>query len=249
VQPGWYEDPFARGSLRWWDGYAWTSHQAPAGAPPGQAPLYGVWQSTPQGDLATEQKWAEWAGWSFIAIALFGAVGDIVIGPWLGHYFRDVFDTCTAQLDSGQTSCDTGQSHTLALDGIALLTIGPQLIMMIWLFQTAKIAKRLGLPARREPGWAFGFFVPIVNFWFPYQVARDTLPPGHPGRSTVGWWWAFTLVQGFAIVPVVIVGAFSTTNAVLVGVLAASLPVLAALTGRRMVGEVLAEHRRVLTTG
>jgi hypothetical protein len=33
--PGWFPDPGQTGSLRWWDGTAWTDHLAPAWQPPG----------------------------------------------------------------------------------------------------------------------------------------------------------------------------------------------------------------------
>jgi uncharacterized RDD family membrane protein YckC len=56
-QPGWYADPGAAHTLRWWDGAAWTEHthplpdQAPYGGPPQETgpttadgqPLAGFW--------------------------------------------------------------------------------------------------------------------------------------------------------------------------------------------------------------
>jgi uncharacterized RDD family membrane protein YckC len=43
VQPGWYADPAAAGTLRWWDGSAWTGHTHPV---PDQAPYGGPPQRT-----------------------------------------------------------------------------------------------------------------------------------------------------------------------------------------------------------
>jgi hypothetical protein len=31
--PGWYPDPYAAGSSRWFDGSAWTAHAVPASEP------------------------------------------------------------------------------------------------------------------------------------------------------------------------------------------------------------------------
>jgi hypothetical protein len=247
MQPGWYDDPFARGWMRWWDGTSWTSHQAPVGGPPAQPVMYGMWAPSAQQDLVTEQRWARFGRWAIIAVAVLGVISYVIVEPLTGHWLRQLFDTCRADIDSGSTRCNTGQSRLLAIDLAAAPTVIPQLLMMVWLFQVAKIARRLGLPARRDPGWAFGFLVPIVNFWFPYQVAADSQPPRDPRRTNVGWWWAFWLVQSLAAIPVVVVAAvFSTGSGVLLGLAASVLPVLAAWFGYRMVGDVLTVHQGLL---
>ena len=43
VRPGWYADPGAAHTLRWWDGTAWTEHTHPV---PDQAPYGGAPQAT-----------------------------------------------------------------------------------------------------------------------------------------------------------------------------------------------------------
>jgi hypothetical protein len=59
---------------------------------------------------------------------------------------------------------------------------------------------------RRARAWAFwGWFCPVVNFWFPYQIATDTLRASDRGRDP-GWvpesylliklWWAAFVVAG-----------------------------------------------------
>lgn len=59
---------------------------------------------------------------------------------------------------------------------------------------------------RRGPGWAIGgWFVPIVNLWFPFSIAKDILagsrPPGSPDRSGAVllnlWWTAW--IGGFVL--------------------------------------------------
>ena len=42
VPAGWYPDPAAAGSTRWWDGQAWTHHTAPAPPTTYAQPAYGV---------------------------------------------------------------------------------------------------------------------------------------------------------------------------------------------------------------
>ena len=62
---------------------------------------------------------------------------------------------------------------------ITLAVLGLEVFFMIWLYRAAGLARKAGLSARRDPVWAIlGFIVPVVNFWFPYQVARDS--PARP---------------------------------------------------------------------
>jgi len=39
AQPGWYPDQTNPGTLRYWDGTAWTEHAAPANVPSATAPI------------------------------------------------------------------------------------------------------------------------------------------------------------------------------------------------------------------
>jgi hypothetical protein len=62
--------------------------------------------------------------------------------------------------------------------------------------------------ARYTDGWAAGgWFVPIINLWYPYQIMIDIWRGtqhalkerlGEPQPSTiVGWWWALHLITSF----------------------------------------------------
>ena len=48
----------------------------------------------------------------------------------------------------------------------------------------------------RGPVWVWlGWWVPIVSFWFPYQVVRDIRDAsGAPRTSVLGGWWACWVV-------------------------------------------------------
>ena len=66
----------------------------------------------------------------------------------------------------------------------------------MWLHRARKNAEAFNptFHHTRSAGWAWGGWVcPIVNFWFPFQVVRDTHRAVTPlGTSPVfGWWWAF----------------------------------------------------------
>ena len=251
MPPGWYPDPFASGWLRWWDGTAWTSQQAPAHAAPpalhpAPPPRYGEWAPTPSGDLATEQKWTGWVRIALVVMACVNVLALVVLAPLLGRYLHHEFDSCQTLAD-GSLSCDGPSSGTQVLLQVASVPFAiPQLVLAVWLFQAAKVGRNLGWPARRQPAWAFGLFVPVVSFWFPYQVARDCLPPDSPARQLVARWWALYLSQTLMIVPGVIVGIFSVPVAAAIGAVGAVFAVLAARFGLQMVAAVADVHRKVL---
>lgn len=251
MQPGWYDDPFARGWLRWWDGERWTPQQMPHGMPPPPAvpTRHGVELRTPQQDLATSERWARWGIVAFVAAAVVQAVQSAVIGPIGAHWLRHEFNKCIDQLNSGATTCN--QLSGTRANAIFYIASAPflvvTLIVALWLFQTATIGRNLGLESRREPGWAFALFVPVINLWFPYQVAVGTLPWNHPRRSAVGWWWAIWLTQGIVVTPVLIVGLLiSQKAAVVIGLIGTALPILVAVTGIRMVRVIRDAHRELL---
>ena len=260
MQPGWYDDPFARGWLRWWDGTAWTSQQMPHGATsapspsagyaqPGARPFYGAFAPpSPQRDLDDERRWARYGTWAFVASAAMYCVLIAVAAPLLGHHIHRAWTSCQAQLDAGATNC---QVNSLSLQGqvatnLFYLPLVSDIVTMIWLRTVAQVGRHIGLPARRSPTWAFGFFVPIVNLWFPYQVAADSLPPGDRRRSIVGWWWAFLLLTGVGMFAPFIVALNSESAGVVVGVVACALPILSAVWAVRMVRAISDAHRELL---
>jgi hypothetical protein len=66
----------------------------------------------------------------------------------------------------------------------------------MWLRRARHNAEVLnpGRAHARRAGWAWGgWVVPLVAFWFPYQVVRDVdaaVSPRAPAKDLVGWWWA-----------------------------------------------------------
>lgn len=251
MQPGWYGDPFSRSGLRWWDGNAWTSHtswQQPAGPPTpagwGQAsgPSFD-----PAQDLAGEQRAATRARYGVLLIAGIAIVSYLIGAAVLQHVLRDVVRQFRDALNTDGTTTThyTGwNSATLLLQGFNVVNLAAEILFWIWLYRAAIVARRAGLPARREPVWAWlGFIIPIISLWFPYQVASDTLPPGHPARSIVNRWWAFWIAQSLAPIPVAVVAYFSTPAALVVALAACPLPILMAVNARAMIAEISSAHR------
>jgi hypothetical protein len=89
---------------------------------------------------------------------------------------------------------------------ICVLVAG--VVFLVWLSRARRNAEVLcDAPHRRGRGWVIGgWFCPVVNLWFPYQVVDDveraSRPDNHPdladlrsmpGSTRVGVWWALWL--------------------------------------------------------
>ncbi|QAY70589.1 DUF4328 domain-containing protein [Xylanimonas protaetiae] len=83
-------------------------------------------------------------------------------------------------------------------DFVGFLTFPVQIaayvVVCLWL-QGSRTFSEVAAPMVRQPrgpAWLWlGWIVPVVSFWFPYQVVRDVA--GETGarlRITLGWWWA-----------------------------------------------------------
>ena len=69
----------------------------------------------------------------------------------------------------------------------------------LWLYQARKNAELINPAATfvRSPGWAWGGWIcPVVSFWFPFQVVRDThraVAARLFDSTLIGWWWGLFL--------------------------------------------------------
>jgi hypothetical protein len=101
--------------------------------------------------------------------------------------------------------------------------------------------------ARRTPGLATAsFFIPVLNLWWPYQSTLDLLPEHHPARQVVRrWWllWVGCMAGGVAII------ATAFANAIALGIATGAtvvLALLAAVTARVVVSEIMDAHDQQL---
>ena len=241
---GWYPDPQAPGITRWWDGQSWTPYTQVAFAP---AP------PDPHRDLAEEVKAGRLAAIGMRCVAAVFILQLIVLALIVKR-FVDSFRTAFHQLQQDPNSTVTpfagiGRGYLALLyllNLVGLVETGALVLLLIWAYRAAAFAQRAGLPARRTPTWAVvGFLVPVVNLWFPYQSLADTFPPGHPGRRTVGRWWALYLTQSLGAIPVGIVAAFSVPAGVLVAIVVSGLPLLTARNGIGMIAAIGQAHRDI----
>ncbi len=136
-----------------------------------------------------------------------------------GHELRVAWDDAEHQVPAPPV-------HTATLTPVAsvvgVVTIAAIVFACIWQYRAASAARALGYPAARSPGWGVGcWFVPIVNLWMPYGAVRDCLPPGHPERARVLWWWVAWLCTAYLSLLSSVFALFSTGAGLAVSIPAA----------------------------
>lgn len=248
--PGWYPDPWRPGRRRWWDGGQWTDDtwdpdaapqvEAAAASSAPAVPL--MWLPIAPNDLAYRELHAErgaarLAKLGFAVIAATTIINQIVFALT----FPDYVDRFTESIDKG-TSMELSGVQA-ATQPIGIFSIAAFITVAVWAHRAATVARNLHYPAARSTGWAAAaWFVPPVNFWFPYQSVRDMLPPGHGVRSLVGRWWALYLLSSFGVAAVMVASYTSAALALAVALPLGIAGVVAALTARDIVDAIEADH-------
>ncbi len=164
--------------------------------------------------------------------------------------FRQILHEFRVQASTGvtQPQLSTSLRNTNLLSVVTVVVAAPfYVLVLIWQYRAAKTARLLNLPAAHSPGLGVGsWFIPVVNFWFPYQALRDCLPPGHPDRPVVGRMWAcfisLLIVNGTADV----LAWVGNRAGFVAGAIALALGAGFALYGVGTVRSVTAAHRQLL---
>lgn len=247
-EPGWYPDPGGSGQSRFWDGSAWTHDLRPAQSTGWPGP-------DPTRELAEERRAGERARTALIVGAVAQITLYVVMAFVYGALLRDLMDQIERASRSRRGTTTTTMSGgvlagSMVINVIQIVVLVVGIVFLLWQYQAAKNARALGIPARLPLYWAWlGWLVPFVNLWFPYQVAADCLPPGHPARRIVGWWWGCYLGMGFSAVLVVFASLASVGLALATAVLPAALAVVAAMRGREMITAIGEHHASLVGAG
>ena len=253
MNPNWYDDPWNPAALRWWDGTQWTSHTSPRVATPWGQPQHRVVTAV---DLAEQQRWGRYATTAITVYALAACGQLFLVATFLHsvvHSFIDQIRNFNDQLDvdpNAQLHLHLNLANLAWIWVLAFAQLATEVIFIIWLYKSAELAQRLGLPHRLGPIWAvLGFLLPVVNLWFPYWVAADLLPPGHEKRSGIGWWWGLWLATGLAVIAVLLVSFAATSIALVVAAIGSAVPLLMAGRARQMIAAVGEQHAALAQAG
>ena len=256
--PGWHADPTGQARLRYWDGVRWTDHVdpwPPAGwlaDPTGQArlrywdgtrwtdhidPWPEAWGMDPASVVAKEAGAVRRHRAFLLALPVISALQLLAFG-WFGHELRRSLDDSSGAAIAPQL--------LLQLTSLSFLAI--QVTRAIWLYCAVDSGRALRQAGPRQPGLAAaGWFIPIVNFWWPDVDVKAQCPQGSVARQRLGWWWALWLLQGFAFLPFLIsVIAGSGIASGITAALAFGLAVALASMERGLVADVLDGHEDTL---
>lgn len=206
---GWYRDPSGAPRQRYWDGDRWTDHFVDAAMPQAVAPGSA-------GDLKDLRDGARRAKIAVVVGVPFNAVTPALQGQQIREARRAIAEV-REQLDELQDQPTPGvQVRPFTPSPVS--SVGPALslpslvigvIFLIWFHKAVTVAVQLRRPARRTPGWAVGgWFIPIGNFFLPFQSARDIFRAREPGQSTVKRWWAAYLTALLINFPLAVVAGF-----------------------------------------
>ena len=185
-----------------------------------------------------------WGPVGFVGLAV-----TSVLLPWLLVRFVRAFTVFfeTAMVDPAAQPPMEFFTLSIGSQILSFVNIAGLLLAGFWMYRAATAATHLGLPARHDPVWAVaGWFIPIINFWWPCQSLQDLLPSEHPTRSTILWVWVVFITAGFVMWGGVVYAALvdGTTPLVVIAV-GAMLNAAGWLSAARLVPTVLAEHERL----
>ncbi|MFD7024824.1 DUF4328 domain-containing protein [Promicromonospora sukumoe] len=108
-------------------------------------------------------------------------------------------EAMTRAAEAGLAAID---SDFTAYDGMGILSVVVQIaafvVTSLWLYQSRStaVAANPTFVHKRGPVWAWlGWWVPVVSFWFPFQVVRDVRRATAPGPvSGIESWWGAWIV-------------------------------------------------------
>ena len=186
---GWYADPQDPALLRWWDGAGWTMHTHDPAVP-----------------TAHHGPLPRWWGGLTVALQL-GLLLDLAASLYVLYVDQEILafvDELRLRPDSVVEADGARIDRLMIFSSLELLPwLVTGILFVIWTYTLHHSARMDRSVLRHGSGWAIGgWFVPVLNFWRPFQVVLDvrrgaTGDADLPVTRTLGWWWA-TFLAAYA---------------------------------------------------
>jgi hypothetical protein len=177
---------------------------------------------------------------------------DLAVGAASIHRDWESFQKTLSQIRANSSTPPvtptTFSGLPLVVDSAGFLVVLAGLAFLIWQHSTAEVARELGYPAKRSPALGVGsWFIPVVNFWFPYQSLRDLLPPGHPARSRALTAWLLYIAGLLLTLVGYVIAIIGSVLAVAPVLVAAACYITVAVIGGQLIQTVDQEHEKAMT--
>jgi hypothetical protein len=225
--PGWHADPWGQAPLRYWDGSNWTGHVS---GPPPPTPS----DAENGNNLPSLSTWLQ----RYLIVEPIVTLGSVASSLAIAENFREFF----RQFRDDAASADATllQPTGLAALGqvLGVIAIIGTILRILWMIQAGKQAMARARTLRRSPVLgAFGWLIPIVNFWWPYQAMTDALGAGRANARGVKPWWALTVLAIAGAFATLVAGMFNTSTGWIVGIATVLARAGASAFEHRLVGE------------
>lgn len=223
--------------------------------PHGVPPLpYGAPPRATAADVAAERRIRPWGQLAVVALAVFFAVSTLSVASALRDLLEPLIDVIgetnpsEAEVEAAVDEVTARQEEYWWLNITGLLPLAALAGMAVWSNKVAGIGRALGYPARHSPGWAVGgWFVPVVNLWFPYQSIVDSVSPTNPRRGAVLLWWLVYVVGSIVLIVCTAVIVLDDADVGPWVAPVAACTVVQAVLGLRVVALVHDDHERAVS--
>jgi hypothetical protein len=193
-------------------------------------------------------KWARAAVCWYGLVVVVQAITVFALAGKFRAFIRSLIHDLQAARPGKPPVIDLNAFYKVQIAGeigeVLLVAIG--VVFLIWQYNAARVARGLGYPARTSPGFGVAsWFIPIVNFWFPYWALSDCLPPGHRLRPTALWAWFAYIGTSLLVVATAVTAFFSKLGAAIPLVLALATMATAVTLGCRLISAVNQAHHLI----
>ncbi|MGH4029215.1 DUF4328 domain-containing protein [Actinomycetota bacterium Odt1-20B] len=133
-----------------------------------------------------------------VSILLAVVIATDVFALWRGYQSYDVVDRLASSGFGSVTDEEIDRADTLySLAGGAqtVALIATAVVFLVW-FHRVRVNGEVFAPEchAKSRGWTiWGWFCPVVNFWFPRRIALDiwnaSSAENRRGAAILNWWW------------------------------------------------------------